>query len=326
MAEENIGTDTDVKTSGYNNVFNKIEKFSGRGDRDFASWLRTFDRACIIGQKSDDLVKGQLLMLCLTGQAIAVAEQLEEEKKTPQKYSELKTRLESVFNTTASREAKMVEFENRIQRLEESEDEFMLSLVKLYKAANPDAQDAGMTLAIKRKFMHGISAELRRSTYIFCQEPYAETVSYQTLLEHTRKARLQLMEEKSSHSILSNPISSLSECSAVNSNTMVMQAISNMEKNFNERIDALEKRHDDQRADVNSIDGRSYFSSNYRGSNRGGNRGSNHRSNSRGNFRGNSRGNNRGNSQGARGNRNSFTCYNCGGFNHIARNCNSSKN
>ena len=120
---------------------------------------------CTIAQKTD-LVKGQLLMLCLGGHALAVAEQVEEDKNAQQKSSELKAHLEAVFNTTANKESKMVEFENRFQWIEESEDEFMLNLVKIYRAANPDASEATSTLAIKRKFMHGISSDLRRSTYI----------------------------------------------------------------------------------------------------------------------------------------------------------------
>ena len=116
----------------------------------------------------NDLVKGQLFMLCLGGQALAVAEQLEEVKHAQQKFSELKAHLEVVFITTANKESKMVEFENRFQRIEESEDEFMLNLVKIYIAANPDASEATSTLAIKRKFIHGISSDLCRSTYIFC--------------------------------------------------------------------------------------------------------------------------------------------------------------
>ena len=178
--------------SGNNNIFNRIDKFSGSGDTDFSSWLRTFDRACTIAQKTDDLVKGQIMMTCLTGQAMAAAENLELRKGAQQPYAELKTELESVFNSSASREARMVEFDNRVQRVDESEDEFMLSLVRLFKAANPDADDGAASLAVKRKFMQGISAELRRSTYIFCSDPFATTVTYQQLLESARKARLQL--------------------------------------------------------------------------------------------------------------------------------------
>ena len=87
-------------------------------------------------------------MLCLSGQASPVAEPLEEEKKTPQKFSELKVRLKSAFATMARQEAKMVEFEIRIRRIQESKDEFMLSLVKLYSAANPDAGEDVSTKAI----------------------------------------------------------------------------------------------------------------------------------------------------------------------------------
>ena len=60
------------------------------------------------------LVKGQLLGLCLTGQGLAVVEQLEEEKKSQQKFPDLKKRLDDVFQTSADMETKMAEFEQRI--------------------------------------------------------------------------------------------------------------------------------------------------------------------------------------------------------------------
>ena len=237
--------------SGYNNVFNKIEKFEGKGDTDFGSWLRTFERACTIAQKNDDLVKGQLLMLCLVGQALAVAEQLEEEKSQQQKFSELKTRLESVFNTTANKESKMVEFENRIQRVEETEDEFMLSLVKMYRAANPDATEPTSTLAIKRKFMHGISPDLRRSIYIFCNEPYAPDVNYQKLLENARKARLQITQQQ----LDETSITAIDESNQQQDlQTNLVKALDNLEKNFNERMDSLERRYNERICEVNAID------------------------------------------------------------------------
>ena len=99
-----------MATQGFNSLFAKVEKFDGKGDVDLTSWLRSFNRCCTIAQKDDDLIKGQLLMLCLSGQALAVAEQLEEEKKAQQKYSEIKTQLESVFETVATKESRMVEF------------------------------------------------------------------------------------------------------------------------------------------------------------------------------------------------------------------------
>ena len=115
MSEESTNTATVHTNSsyGYSNVFNHIEKYHGKGDTDLNSWLRSFERTCTIAQETDDLVKGQLLVLCLGGQALAVAEQLEEEKNAQQKYSELKARLETVFNTTANKGSKMVEFAQR---------------------------------------------------------------------------------------------------------------------------------------------------------------------------------------------------------------------
>ena len=62
-------------------------------------------------------------MLCFTGQALAVAEQLEENKKTPQKYTAIKERLEAVFNTAADHEVKQTEFERRSLNNNETEDE-----------------------------------------------------------------------------------------------------------------------------------------------------------------------------------------------------------
>ena len=60
-------------------------------------------------------------------------------------------------------ETKMAEFEQRIQLVTESEDEFMLSLVKLYCTANPTASTEDSNRAMKRKFLSGLSPDLRRS-------------------------------------------------------------------------------------------------------------------------------------------------------------------
>ena len=246
-------------------IFSKLEKFDGRSDVDLSSWLRAFDRCCTIAQKDDDLVQGQLLMVCLDGQALAVAEQLEEEKKAQQKYSEIKVRLEAVFKTTATKEAKMVAFENRIQRLEESEDEFMLSLVKLYRAADPDATDANATKAIKRRFMGGIANEVRQSIYIFCNDPYAATVSYQKLLEHARNAKIHALDKKPDKHFVN--VLNTSNVTDSNTNDYLLKAISDLSDNMNRRIDDLETNY-------NSLQGINAIS-------RG--RGNNHRGNYRGN-------------------------------------------
>ena len=334
MAEDNGNVNNNP---GYNNVFNKLEKFDGKDD--LASWLRTFERACTIAQKTDDLVKGQLLMLCLSGQALAVAEQLEEEKGAQQKFTEQKGRLESVFNTTASKEAKMVEFENRVQRVEESVDEFMLSLVKIYRAATPDATEGASALDIKRKFMHGISSELRRSIYIFCNEPYAADITYQKLLENARKANLQLADQQKD---ITSPIVAINDNVATRANdveTNLMQAINNLERNFNQRIDSLERQRYDAEGEINYIGNNNRGSSNRnnsRAQHRNYNRGrgnysnsdtSDHRTTSRNaynntnNYNNSSGTNNRSSQNTNSDNREPIRCWKCNGENHIARYC-----
>ena len=70
-----------MASSGLNILFTKLHKFDGT-KADLQSWVHNFERCCTIAGKraEDELVKGQLLVLCLTGQALAVVEQLEEEK------------------------------------------------------------------------------------------------------------------------------------------------------------------------------------------------------------------------------------------------------
>ena len=65
-----------------------------------------------------------------------------------------------VFDLPADREARMTEFESRIQHLDETEEEYMLALIKLFKAANHDVKPEDVNRAVKRKFLNGISADL----------------------------------------------------------------------------------------------------------------------------------------------------------------------
>ena len=74
-------------------IFQKLEKFSGKTDDDLSSWLRSFERCCLIAGKNDDLVKGQLLTLCLCDQALAVVDRLEAEKKHLRSSQKLKQNL-----------------------------------------------------------------------------------------------------------------------------------------------------------------------------------------------------------------------------------------
>ena len=309
-----------ANSKGFNGVFSKVEKFDGKGDVDFTSWLRSFDRCCTISQKEDALVKGQLLMLCLSGQALAVAEQLEAEKKTQQKYEEIKTRLESVFQTIATKEVKMVEFENRIQRIEESEDEFMLSLVKLYSAADPDATDAVSTKTIKRRFMNGISNEVRQSLYIFCNDPYSSTVTYQKLLEYARKAKMHIFERNPEKQSINAFTDKIVSTDITPGNNSILTAISNLGDNLNRRMDSIESNYTNQQHEINAIATRGR--SNYRGNaNRSNYRGkaNRYRNNNRSDFFSNRDNTYRNNNDQS----DVVKCFKCNGENHYARDCRS---
>ena len=173
-------------------VFNNLEKFIGCDDLN--PWLQKFHRCCVISGKTEENIKGQLIMLCLGGQALAVAEQLEQELEGAQTYTQVKDRLKNVFDTAANREMKMSQFETRVQSATESVDEFMLALVQLFNSANPDAANADLNKAVKRKFMQGIPYKLRRAIYVFVNDPFAATVTHQTLLEHARKAKINIVD------------------------------------------------------------------------------------------------------------------------------------
>ena len=178
--------------SSFNIIFSKLEKFTGDGNVDLRQWLRNFDRCCVIAEKSEDLVVGQILMLCVDGRAKAVLDQFEEEKGAPQKYSELKKQLNAVFDSDSDREVHMTAFECCVQRIGENEEEFMTLLLQLYKAADPQATTNVINHAVKRKFLQGISDTLRRNIFIFCSDPFDEKVSHQDLLKASRDALVHL--------------------------------------------------------------------------------------------------------------------------------------
>ena len=81
-------------------------------------------------------------MLCVDGRAKAVLEHYEADQADPVGFDALLGKMKAIFNTTASREAKMSMFETRIQQVAESKEEFMLDLEKIYINANPDTEAA----------------------------------------------------------------------------------------------------------------------------------------------------------------------------------------
>ena len=86
----------------------------------------------------------------------------------------------------------MTKFERPIQGLGETEDEFMLALVKLYKAANPESEAEEVNRAVKRKYLHGISDEVRRNVFTFFNNPLEDRITHQDLLKASRDAQLHL--------------------------------------------------------------------------------------------------------------------------------------
>ena len=78
-------------------IFNTLQKFTGEGD--LKTWLEKFGNCCELANKNEDNVKGKLIMLCLSGQALAVAEQLSNELDGAQTLAQVKTRLESAAST-----------------------------------------------------------------------------------------------------------------------------------------------------------------------------------------------------------------------------------
>ena len=65
---------------------------------------------CVIAEKTDKLVLGQLLMFCVDGRVKASFDQFEEEKGEPPKLKDLKEQLTNIFGLPADHEAKMSQF------------------------------------------------------------------------------------------------------------------------------------------------------------------------------------------------------------------------
>ena len=234
--------------SSFNIIFSKLEKFTGDGNVDLRQWLRNFDRCCVIAEKSDDLVVGQILMLCVEGRAKAVLDQFEEEKGDPQKYSELRQQLNAVFDSASDREAHMTAFERCVQRIGESEEEFMTHLLQLYKAADPQAKTNIINHAVKRKFLQGISDALRRNIFIFCSNPYDEKVSPQDLLKASRDASVHLSLPSTTTPVVPDTV-----LTAANPSDKTLEAILSLSSKFEQQNQLAMRKFDAQQEQINAI-------------------------------------------------------------------------
>ena len=338
FTSQNIGDRSGImmSSSALSIVFTKLERFTGNNGSDLTTWIRNFERCCVIANKTDDLVKGQLMMLCVEGQALAVLEDLEERKKTPQKFTEIVTKLRSVFDTTATREAKMAAFEVRLQHLEESEDEFMLDLVKLFRAANPDVTPEVFDTAVKRKFLQGISPSLRKGIFVFCNKPYDVTVTRDILLEHCRDAKVQLQPSPSEIISETNKVLCVHDNVSSPKNSIeapILQAIKELKLEVQHHISSTNQKLQEQEDKIFAIN-------HYSGGNQQSNRFAASRNTSRNNnnrFTGYNLRNYRGanpsdqndskwyasndRSQQQPEIHSGITCFKCGGANHLARHC-----
>ena len=274
--------------------FTKLSKYSGDITEDLNTWLREFNRCALIANKTGDVLKAQYLMMCLDGRAKAVLENYESEQTNPVGFNALVEKLKEVFDNTSSRESKMSMFEVRIQQVTESEEEYMLELVKMFRNANPDVERVTIDAAVKRKFLQGISPELKRNVFIFCNNPYGEDIKREDLLAASRKARDLLKtgsdENKSSICVASN------EQSVATAD--ILNTINNLSLQIDEKIQKQSDRIDSISHDVSRNMGR-FQSRSYRDSRRP-------------DYRGRSRGTRR-NSE--------IVCFKCGQKNHFSRHC-----
>ncbi len=292
-------------------IFQTLVKFNGNKNEDLSSWLRGFERCCVIaGKADDDLIKGQLLITCLCGSALAVADRLEEEKQTSQNFAALKAKLESVFNSDVDKELKQEEFEKRHLEINETEEELMNSLVKLHRSANPNSSEQELARNVKRKFLNGIPADLKRGIFIFCNDPHAATVSIDSLLEAVRKAKSYIVEQQEETRASVNAVGTNSTSSNNNEpSTTLLAVLEGLKQSLDSHIQNTSDQLSEQSARINALADRRNIRNDFEDHTARFN-----------NVRG--RSNQRGNNQRGRSrSTNSTTCYNCNLPNHIARDC-----
>ena len=309
-------------------IFSSLEKFSDGTTSSLNTWLDKFSRCCVVANKADSEtgnVKGQLLMLFVEGRARAILEDYESEQGgTPQTYTSLVGKLKESFDDVASKEHEMLLFESRVKKVTESEEEYMLELLRLYTTANPDHNAATKLVAVKRKFLQGISPELRKNIFVFCNDPHAATVTREQLLSHCRKARNILIETRSTPTnedvtervLLGADAGQVENVNKPSNPQDVIAAINNLSLQLGNHIENTEKRFQQLVAPVNFRGNSNFNYNNYRSRGNRGNR-ANNRFRSRGGYR---RG--RGNSS----TNNQVQCYRCHGYNHRAEHCLASEN
>ena len=322
-------------------IFSTLEKFSDGSSTDLSSFLAKFDRCCVVANKADaanNPVKGQLLMLFVEGRARAVLEEYElTQGGNPLTYTVLIAKLKEHFDSAHMKESSMLQFESRIKKVNESEEEYMLQLFKLYTAANPTHAEDVTLLAVKRKFMSGISPALRKNIFVFCSDPFAANVTRENLLSFGRQAKNLLSGTENDGGttdlagdrvLLATDQRATFDDPTTTNHDGVMAAINNLTLEVSGHVKETEKRF---------VDIQNTIATMYQRGNNGGGRGRGRGNRGRGRF------NNRGGGSSGQGGRNTnnnntnsnnnggsqqrsrdVRCYKCNGWNHFAWACTSS--
>ena len=185
---------------------------------------------------------------------------------------------------------------------------------------------------------------LKKNVYVFCRDPLEANVTREQLLSHCRKARNLMMNSVESDSyatdkVLVNAKGGTNNIKHPSRDTDLVSAINNLSLRFQEHVSNTEKRFEEMGGVMAVIGGssggfrqrgvgRGRGATNFSGRGRGNqnnyrryaNNNNQNRASSRGANNNTNRRNDGGNSTGS----SARLCYNCGGANHLARNCTAS--
>lgn len=167
------------KIDVYFNQMKKIVKTENISPRIKLDLQNVIDlRDCNWGCKQVDLK-------LTTNEVHKKAEQNEQEG-----FDVLVNKLRDVRDSAMLREEKISLFEDRIIQSGETEEEFLIELVRLFQDAYLDhVSENTLNISLKRKFLQGISSALKKTMFIFVNNPYKAEITRDQLLMACRSAK-----------------------------------------------------------------------------------------------------------------------------------------